>query len=302
MTRRRATPELTAAEMARLRRAHRRRAGDLSRGLFTPASVTWRVHREAAVLLGGGRALLLQVAHPLVAAGVAAHSRFRSAPLERLRRTLDLMLTLVFADAAGTLRAVGEIERVHARVHGVLDADVGPFPSGTPYDANDPRLLFWVHATLVDTALGVYQRFVRPLSPAARVAYYEESKRVARLLGIPERLIPRTLGAFDTYMRRMIASDVLTVGPVGRDVASSILRPPFAFGLGVAFRPLNFVTVGLLPPALRDRFGLAWSPRREQALRMLATLTRVALPLAPACVRVLPQARRAERAARRSPR
>ena len=96
MTRRRTTPELTAAEMARLRRAHRRRAGDLSRGLFTPASVTWRVHREAAVLLGGGRALLLQVAHPLVAAGVAAHSRFRSAPLERLRRTLDLMLTLVF--------------------------------------------------------------------------------------------------------------------------------------------------------------------------------------------------------------
>jgi uncharacterized protein (DUF2236 family) len=288
--------------MARLRRAQGRRAGDLSRGLFTPASVTWRVHREAAVLLGGGRALLLQVAHPLVAAGVGAHSRFRSAPLERLRRTLDLMLTLVFADAAGTLRAVGEIERVHARVHGVLAADVGPFPSGTPYDANDPRLLFWVHATLVDSALGVYQRFVRPLSPAARVAYYDESKRGARLLGIPERLIPRTLGAFDSYMRRMIASDVLTVGPVGRDVAASILRPPVPFGLGVAFRAVNFVTVGLLPPALRDRFGLAWSPRREQALRMLATLTRVTLPLAPACVRVLPQARRAERAARRSPR
>ena len=144
--------------------------------------------------------LLLQVAHPLVAAGVAAHSRFRSEPLTRLRRTLDLMLTLVFADAAGTLRAVAEIERVHARVHGVLDADVGPFPGGTPYDANDPELLLWVHATLIDSTLHVYQRFVRPLSPAARATYYEESKRGARLLGIPERLIPRTLGAFETYM------------------------------------------------------------------------------------------------------
>jgi len=300
VTRQRATPGLAPAEVARLRRAHGRRAGDLSRGLFTPLSITWRVHREAAVLLGGGRALLLQVAHPLVAAGVAAHSRFRSEPLTRLRRTLDLMLTLVFADAAGTLRAVAEIERVHARVHGVLDADVGPFPAGTPYDANDPELLLWVHATLIDSTLHVYQRFVRPLSPAARAAYYEESKRSARLLGIPERLIPRTLGAFETYMRRMIASDVLTIGPVGREIAAAILRPPVPFGLGIAFRAANFVTVGLLPRELRERYRLAWSPRRERALRMLAALSRVTRPLLPACVHVLPHARRAERAARRS--
>jgi uncharacterized protein (DUF2236 family) len=101
-------------------------------------------------------------------------------------------------------------------------------------------------------------------------------------------------------MHRMIAGDVLTIGPVGRDLAASILRPPVPFGLGVVFRAANFFTVGLLPPTLRSRYGLGWSPRREQALQVLATLTRVALPVVPACVRVLPQARRAERAARRS--
>src|SRR5512147_235711 len=123
------------------------RAVDPTRSLFGPQSLSWRVNRETALLLGGGRALLLQVAHPLVAAGVAAHSQFQHAPLERLWRTLDLMLTITFADAAHAVAAVRQIERVHAAVRGRLDSNVGPFPRGTCYDANDPELLLWVHAT-----------------------------------------------------------------------------------------------------------------------------------------------------------
>ena len=273
---------------------------DPAESLFGPASVTWRVNREAVILLGGGRALLLQIAHPLVAAGVAAHSRFRQRPLERLWRTLDLMLTLVFADAERAMAAVREIERVHARVRGVLDAGVGPFAPGTPYDASEPGLLFWVYATLVDTALAVYERFVGPLAAGERAAYYEESKVGARLFGIPEPLIPPTLERFEEYVDGMIRGEVLAVGATAREIAASILRPPVPLALAPAFRAGGFLAVGLLPPALRERFGFAWSAGQERALRALAAATRVGLPFLPGCVRLMPHARRAARR-RRTP-
>ena len=292
------TAALSPADLDRLRTA--RSAVDPAESLFGPASVTWRVNREAVILLGGGRALLLQVAHPLVAAGVAAHSRFRQRPLERLWRTLDLMLTLVFADAARAIGAVREIEHVHARVRGVLDAGVGPFARGTPYDASEPRLLFWVYATLVDTALVAYERFVGPLTAGERAAYYEESKMGARLFGIPEPLIPPTLVRFEEYMDGMIHGEVLAVGATARDIAASILRPPVPLALTPAFRAGGFFAVGLLPPALRERFGFAWSVGQERALRAIAAAARVGLPLLPGFARLMPHARRAARR-RRTP-
>jgi len=292
------TAALSPADLDRLRTA--RSAVGPAESLFGPASVTWRVNREAVILLGGGRALLLQVAHPLVAAGVAAHSRFRQRPLERLWRTLDLMLTLVFADAARAIGAVREIERVHARVRGALDAGVGPFARGTPYDASDPRLLFWVYATLVDTALVAYERFVGPLTAGERAAYYEESKMGARLFGIPEPLIPPTLVRFEEYMDGMIHGEVLAVGATARDIAASILRPPVPLALTPAFRSGGFFAVGLLPPALRERFGFAWSVGQERALRAIAAAARVGLPLLPGFARLMPHARRAARR-RRTP-
>lgn len=255
------------------------------------------MNRETTLLLGGGRALLLQVAHPLVAAGVAAYSDFRSRPLHRLWRTLDLMLTLVFDDAAGALRAVREIEHVHARVHGVLDADVGPFPRGTAWDANDPALLFWVWATLIDSALLVHERFVAPLSVLARATYYEESKIGARLLGIPDDVIPPTIGAFGDYVAGMLAGDTLAVGPASRDIAASILRPPLPIGVRQLAGATSIITVGLLPAPLRERYGLDWDGGRETALRAIAMATRLALPLLPGPLRFMPHARRAARRA-----
>ena len=258
-----------------------------------PESISWRVNREAVLLLGGGRALLLQVAHPLVAAGVAAHSEFRAYPLRRLWRTLDLMLTLVFADGAGALRAVRAIEGVHARVHGVLEAPSGPFPRGTRYDANDPALLLWVYATLVDTALVVYERFVEPLGVDGRAAYYEESKIGARLLGIPEAMMPASFGRFQAFMDDMIRGDVLAVGPTSREIAASILHPAVPLGFAPPFRAASFFAVGLLPPPLRERYGLSWSAGQEKLLRALGTLTRRVLPFVPQRVRLMPHARRA---------
>jgi uncharacterized protein (DUF2236 family) len=286
---------LAEPDLERLRAATGRPRIDPAASVFRPDSISWRVNREGVLVLGGGRALLMQVAHPLVAAGVAAHSRFRAEPLRRLWRTLDSMLTIVFGDGAEAIAVVRRIEGVHARVRGVLDVDVGPFPRGTRYDASDPELLFWVHATLVDTALVVFERFIAPLDAGVRAAYYEESKVIARLFGIPERLVPKDMAAFERYLAAALAGDTLTIGPQGRDVAETILHPPVTPPLGALLAAARPLTVGLLPPVLRQRYGLGWSPLSERLLAATASVSRGVTPVMPGLVRFMPHARRAAR-------
>jgi uncharacterized protein (DUF2236 family) len=286
-------PELTDADWQRLQEAFAERELDLEANLFGADSITWRVNREAVLLLGGGRALLMQVAHPLVAAGVADHSHFTRDPLQRLQRTLDLTLTMTFSNARGALRAVRAIERVHAKVHGVLDASVGPFAAGTPYDANDPHLLLWVHATLVDSALLTYERFVCRLTPGERARYYEESKTAARLMGIPTALLPHRLSDFRLYMREMIQGAVLTVGPAARQIAAAVLRPPLPAITQPVFWLSASVTAALLPPSLRQRYGLSAARTPDLVTRSLASLARPALGFMPRRLRLMPHARRA---------
>jgi len=279
---------LSAADLERLRAACGRQRIEPTRSLFGPRSVTWRVNREAILLLGGGRALLLQVAHPLVAAGVAEHSNFRTEPLTRLRRTLELMLTITFADAAHAIHAVRQIERVHSHVHGKLAVAAGPFRRGTRYHANDPALLFWVLATLIDTALLMYERFVTPLTPEERAAYFREAKIAARLFGIPEALIPRGEKEFRAYMRDMIEGDTLAVSAASRDIAASILRPPLPPGLQHAVRATNFVTTGLLPAKLRERYGLHLGIAGQAMLGAMTVVAPLALALVPLSLRSRP--------------
>jgi uncharacterized protein (DUF2236 family) len=270
-----------------------RKEVDLQQSLYGPDSITWRVNREGVLLIGGGRALLLQVAHPLVAAGVAAHSSFRERPLQRLWRTLDLTLTITFASAARALRAVREIERVHARVHGVLDADVGPFARGTRYDANDPELLLWVYATLIDSSLVVYERFVAALPAPVKRAYYEEAKIGMRLFGVPQKLIPSTYQSFQQYMQQMIHGPTLAVGRAGREIAASILHPPLPLGVRQTFETLNLFTTGLLPPAVRDHYGLDWGTGREVLMNGMAAAAQRIVPWLPEIARCFPHARQA---------
>jgi len=283
---------LSPADIERLQTAFDAEEIDVHANLYGPQSVTWQVNREAALLLGGGRALLLQLAHPLVAAGVAQHSNFRRDPMQRLYRTLELMLTITFADATRAIRAVRQIEKAHAHVKGELHDDVGPFPSGTPYDANDPELLLWVHATLVDSALLVYERFVDRLTPRQRRTYYDESKRGGRILGVPPKLLPDTLADFEDYMHEMFRSDVLSIGDEGRDVAEAVLWPKTPAGLRYLLTVPNFVTFDMLPPPVRDRYGYSWGPGMGFVAQALAWISRTTLPLLPAVLRVMPAARR----------
>ncbi len=256
---------------------------------FGPGTLTWRVNRERVLLIGGGRALIMQLAHPLVAAGVAQHSSYREHPWRRLYRTLDVATRIVFGDRETADAAAAQLRRVHARVCGVTSEPAGRFPAGTPYAAGDPDLLMWVHATLVDTALLVYDRFVRTLTISERRRYYEEQKRLAERYGVPPPRQPKSYADFNEYVATMLESDALAVTPALNDVVDAVLRPP----VPVAARPLvdalAIATIGMLPARLREELGLAWGPSRERLLRTSRALCRRTLPLLPEILRASPR-------------
>lgn len=257
---------------------------------FGPRSVLRRTAGEAVLLLSGGRALLFQIAHPLVAAGVAEHSRFRQDPLGRLDRTLDMMLAMVVGSGRQADAALRRFRAIHIPVRGRLDRPLGPFAAGTPYSGHDPELKLWVHSTLMDSTLVAYQRFVRPLSPAERDSYFRDAARLAMLMGIPEETVPGTEAEHRRYMEGMLGSGVLVVDQVARSIAREVLHPDVWLlprALGVVAR---FGTTGLLPEALRRAYGLEWDGRREAALGVLAFSIRLGLPAVPRSLRLLPQA------------
>ena len=130
-------------------------------GYFPPESLIRRLGNSPVVpFLGGGPAVLLQVAHPLVAAGVTQHSDYRDDLWRRLLRTLRAVYLMAYGTKQEAEWAGEAVQRVHARVHGTLAEAVGQFPAGTPYRADDPALMLWVHATLVHSSLAVFTRFV----------------------------------------------------------------------------------------------------------------------------------------------
>ena len=261
-------------------------------GYFAPDGAARRVSRELALMLGGGRALLLQVAHPLVAAGVAEHSGYRENPWKRLEGTMNAVWAIVFGTRAQADRAARRVRAMHGKVHGNIPVTMGRYRAGTPYSALDPELLLWVHATLVDTALLVRGRWVRPLSDGEQAAYYEEMKTCARLFGTPADLIPATLADFRAYMTEMIDGADLCVTPTARDIAHSVMHPPLPLPLRPAMQWSNLVTAGLMPEHLRRDYGLAWDPARAALATASREWTRrIAMPLLPERLRTVPAAR-----------
>jgi uncharacterized protein (DUF2236 family) len=266
-------------------------------GMLGPGSMTWRVNREGLLLVGGGRALLMQVAHPLVAAGVAQHSSYREDPWGRLYRTLDLTSAIVFGDERTSSEAAARLRHIHSRVNGVTRERGGRYPAGTAYDATDPELLMWVHATLVDTALLVYDRYVRRLSIAERRDYYAEQMVLGEAFGVPLERQPASYAAFNEYVADMLDSDRIAVTDTLRDVVDATLRPRLPFVARPLVEALNLATIGMLPARLRDELGLAWGPNRERLLAASRLVVNKALPLVPAMVREWPPARGAIRRA-----
>ncbi|HYN88871.1 MAG TPA: oxygenase MpaB family protein [Ardenticatenaceae bacterium] len=264
-------------------------------GFFGPSSITWKTARESVTYLGGMRALLMQIAHPKVAQGVADHSNFREDSLGRLRRTLTATNAVTFGTREEAIKAMARIHAIHSRVRGEL-AEPPPDRSAHAYYANDPQLLWWVYATLVDSTIVAYEAFMPPLSAPEWEQFYDESKALARLFGIPDALIPRTLADFNAWMEVTIASDTIAVTPTAREVARALLRGSLFSRLA---SPLNYVlAAGMLPPKLREGFELRWDRPVRAGYAGLTRTIRAVAPRLPDVVRVIPVARCAERRCR----
>lgn len=263
-------------------------------GFYGPTTLTWQLTRERVLLVGGPRALLLQLAHPLVAAGVADYSSFAADPFARLRRTLDATLAMVYGTKAEAQAAAATINSVHERVHGTLPESAGRFAAGTPYDATDPELLLWVHATLVDTTFEVFGRYVRPLSARELERAYEESKVAAELLRVPANVLPPDIMAFRKYFDEMISSDAIAVAPFQRALVRDVLYPNIRFVPKQVLWPTVAVTASLLPPKVRREYGLGQNFVERQIAGWSHKIVRAMLPFTPSALREMPQARRAE--------
>jgi uncharacterized protein (DUF2236 family)/predicted MPP superfamily phosphohydrolase len=269
-----------AAARERLRTAGVTRPG--------PGSISWRVNREIVVVAGWGRAVLLQLANPLVAAAVAEHSDFRgslAARVGRLRSTVGAMLSLTFGDDEEAISAAARINVIHDRVSGEL--------AGVPYSAHDAELLRWVHATLIDSILRTYELLIEPLTPEERDRFCTEATVMEPLLDVPAGLLPRTAADLQVYLRDRLDSGRITVTDCSRALARAALFPPRSRLLWPLLRPVQLMTIGLLPDAVRRAYGLAWTGREERALARCTWALRRLRRLMPSSLREWPASRAA---------
>ena len=252
-------------------------------GIFGPGSLMWQIDREAAVFLGAGRALLLQLAHPWVAAAIARHSRVLADPIGRFHGTFNVMFTMVFGTTEQALASARHLYGRHAGIAGTLAEAAGPFAAGSRYQANDIAALRWVHATLIETALVAYELVRPPLSAEERERYWREARLFAAFFGIPQDALPRSWGDFACYNESMWRSDVLAVGDEARKVAGAVLS-----GAGTRL-PIpswfRVMTARLLPARLRDDFGLPYGEAEERKGERALAVIRQVYPMVPNCLR-----------------
>ncbi len=284
-------------------------------GFYGPASEAWRLNREAMLLLGAGpRALLLQIAHPLVAAGVADHSDFRSDPWARLSGTLRSYLRIVYGTAEAARGEIRRLSDLHRGIRGNVTDPTARQRHGSRYSALDPDLALWVHATLVDSTIAAYDAWLEPLDREHRERYYAETLPVGRAFGIPASKLPPDLHAFEDYLERMLAPDgPVQVGEVARELASGILHPPLGPAASAAGWPftrlapaldavpsrayawLFWPAIGLLPPRVREGYELPWGIRQRVVSTWLVATWQAWRPALPPTFRQMPQALRADR-------
>jgi uncharacterized protein (DUF2236 family) len=259
-------------------------------------AISRRINAERIVLLGWGRAILLQLAHPLVAAGVHDHSGFRSttwAAVGRLYHTVHAMLALTFGSDAEREKALDGIRQIHRRVHGHLKTATRRLPAGTRYSAEDPDLVLWVHATLLESVPLAYERFVRPLTDAERDAYCAAAAPIAIALMARSDEVPRTWAEARTYLDRMYASGTLEVTDEARTLARAVISPPAAIAWlgGPAIWTNRIVTLGLLPPQIRRQYRFEWTRLHQHAFTALVPTLRTARRAMPRAITQWPEAR-----------
>ena len=277
-TRAGATPAGTAAQ--------RRATGHIS--------IAERVNAERFALAGWSRAILLQFAHPLVAAAVAEHSSFRVGlfgAAVRLHDTVAAMRRLTFGTPEQSQQTLEGIRAIHRRVNGRLRDAIGTWAAGTPYSAEDPQLVLWVHATLMESLPLVYGPVVAPLSAADRDEWCRQGAPLARALGAPDD-VPETWEALQDYLTGMYASGQIIVGNTARSLARDVLAPRFSGLIAPARRMNRTITIGLLPARIRDQYGFAWQSHDDARLTRTLRLLQRVRRLTPDALAHWPDARR----------
>jgi uncharacterized protein (DUF2236 family) len=237
-------------------------------GLFGPHSIVWRVHRDRSFPLAAIRSLMIQALHPLAMAGVAEHSDWKRNPFGRLAATSGYVLTVTYGDTASAERASARVRAVHMRVRGV-DA-----VTGLQYRAEDPQLLLWVHAAMVDSIVQIVQRYGRSLDAADADRYVAEMVRFAEMVGIPAEQVPANAASLREYLESV---PLLQATPAALDAIGFVLDPP---GLDAdtseLWRDLGQVAIGTLPDSLRAMYGFAEPPpelmEREPVRQLLGAL------------------------------
>jgi uncharacterized protein (DUF2236 family) len=254
---------------------------------FDDRSQIMRVQREHVVALAGGRTLLMQSAHPLAFEGFFAATTALGDPYARLRRTADVIDTIVFGERAEADRQTARVRHVHRGVRGRLAAPAGIFAAGTRWAADDPDLLLWIIATLADSGLVIHERYVGALSPDEREAYWHDYRVMGALFGLEPDDMPTTFSEFEDYLREMLEGDTLCVTPAARQLATAIvLRPPVPLAVRPLLELAKTITVGLLPETLRHEYRLSWDPLRGLAVRAGSEYSRrILLPILPRRVR-----------------
>lgn len=236
------------------------------------------------VLLGGGYAVLLQLAHPFVAAGVDDYSNFQEEILKRLYGTVDFMHDIVFEDRQTVKIALEKFNKMHVRIQGRLGDRAGNFSPDQYYSGTDPLAKLWVFATFVDTGWRAYELFKKPMTMNEKRQYYTESLTLAELMGVRGDILPQTWEDFRHYMDEMLEGNTLMVTAKAKELGQAVLYPKVNFFPGLSAGLLRFVTAGLLPGRFRNAYGLTWHKRKQVLLNTFSRTIRVLRPVAPGWV------------------
>ena len=253
-----------------LARAYQRAVPEHPRdeGLFGPKSIVWRVNRDRSFPLAGMRSLMVQALHPLAMAGVAEHSNWRQDPFGRLAATSGYVLTTTYGDTESALAAAVWVRKIHVHVRGV-DPE-----TKLPYSAEDPSLLLWVHAGMVDSIIDVVQRYGRALDPVDADRYVAQMVSFAEIVGVPREDVPATVASLRAYIDSV---ELRRATPAAQDAMAVVMDPP---GLDDDMRDLWHdlaqVAVGTLPDWAREMYGFALPPpelmERESVRQLLGAL------------------------------
>jgi uncharacterized protein (DUF2236 family) len=256
---------VSSAHIEKLRADLETLPGEPRFGFFGPDSLSWRINRESAIFLGAGRAALLQLAHPWVAAALVHHSNLMNDAIGRFHSTFRVIYTMLFGTRAQAIAVSDQVYRLHTGIHGKLPNTVGAHPHGEHYEANEVSALTWVFATLVESAVLAYDFVLPPLTPDERERYYAESKRTAALFGIPPAALPADWPAFSRYIAERIDSPLLGVDDTACRLGGSVMS-----GAGTWIRPPHWylaLTAYWMPPRFREGFQLPFGADEERAVQ-----------------------------------